>query len=169
MLNINTLTQVKKLLDDYTVYKYEDTTTSEEINGETVITIVESALEKFEADIQIIADEVYISTMLTIIDEGTYNYIKAMNYSEYTLNFKRLFYAECYFIASKFLKAWSLKNETELYKSNYDLTTKVFGTQKSGKLFTADEYYKTAMANVAEYEKDSTKVDNQSMVWIRRY
>jgi hypothetical protein len=144
----NSLIQIRKLLDDPEVYKYEDG--------------AETAEKQFEDDIVTISDEVYLSEMLTIISAAQYESIKAADFSSYTANQKRLFYAECYFVASKFLIAYSLRNETEMYKSTLDFNSKTVGVEKSGKLFTAEEYARTAKDNIAEFEREYYSVDADS-------
>lgn len=159
---LNALTQILKLLDDPAVYKYEDTYKDETTTigvppDEVVVTtsvIDETASELMQADLATISEEVYLAEMLKIIPASEYDLIKAKDFTQYTANQKRLFYAECYFIASKFLIAWSLRNETEMYKSTLDFSSRTIGVEKSGKLYTAEEYSRTALANIAEYEKE---------------
>lgn len=159
----NSLTKIKQLLDDPSVYKYVDVSHDETDENGNVTTVIDtSAIEQMESDILIIADEVYINEMLPVISSSQYNTIKLKSFDNYTVNDKRLFFAECYFIASKFLQAWSLRNESEIYKSTYDYSTKIRGTEKSGKLFTSEQYMITAKANIAEYEKEYYSVDLDS-------
>ncbi|PKL17876.1 MAG: hypothetical protein CVV49_08850 [Spirochaetae bacterium HGW-Spirochaetae-5] len=157
----NALIQILKLLDDPTVYKYEDTYKEETVTtGEppdevttTVQVIDKTASELMQVDLITISEEVYLAEMLKIVPSAEYAVIQGISFESYTANQKRLFYAECYFVASKFLIAWSLRNETEMYKSTLDFSSRTIGVEKSGKLYTAEEYSRTALANVAEYER----------------
>lgn len=112
------------------------------------------AADVMDVDITTIASEVYIAKMLQIITSASYESIKAKEFASYTTNDMRMFYAECYFVAAKFLQAWSLRYETEMQRTTYDYSTKTKGSERSGKLYTADEYLQTAMANVAEWERE---------------
>jgi hypothetical protein len=144
----NSLIQIFKLLDDPAVYKYEDG--------------AKTAKEQMQDDLIAIAEEVYLAEMLTIISAALYASISSTVFADYTANQKRLFYAECYFVASKFLLAWSLKNETENYKSTLDFNSKTIGLEKSGKLYTAEQYAQTAMSNISEFEREYYSVDADS-------
>jgi len=169
----NSQIQICKLLENPSVYKYEDVT-HEETVGETVTVVVDkTALAAMQDDILDIADEVYLSEILSVITTAHYDSIKATVFTSYTANQKRMFYAECYFVASKFLIKWSLKNETEMYKSTLDFNSRTVGVEKSGKLFTAEEYARTAKSNMAEFEREYYAVDadlsRQSSISIGRY
>jgi hypothetical protein len=181
----NALAQILKLLDDPTVYKYEDTYKDETVTTgeppdevtETVQVIDKAASEFMQDDLKTISEEVYLAEMLKIVPAAEYDLIKAKDFASYTANQKRLFYAECYFVASKFLIAWSLRNETEMYKSTLDFSSRTIGVEKSGKLYTAEEYSRTALANIAEYEREyfSSDMDTyygrtkRSSISIARY
>lgn len=112
------------------------------------------AADVMDAALITIAAEVYISKILSIVTKATYDAIQIKDYASYTVNDMRMFYAECYYIAAKFLQSWSLRYETEMQKTTYDYSTKTKGSERSGKLYTADEYIQTAMANVAEWERE---------------
>ena len=131
------------------------------------------AADVMDAALITIAAEVYISKILSIITKATYDAIQIKEYDSYTVNDMRMFYAECYYIAARFLQAWSLKYETDMQKTTYDYTTKLKGVEKSGKLYTAEEYLKTAAANIAEWEREVYAISDTrgktSAVTLSRY
>jgi len=155
--NTQSLIKIKQLLDDFSVYKYTDDGTAE---------------AQIEADLITISEEVYLNEMIKIISPSAYETIQATPFTDYTANWKRLFYAECYFIASKFLQLFALRYETDMYKSTLDLNSRTIGVEKSGKLYTADEYLRTARANVTEYQHEYNSIislDNKRSFRINRY
>lgn len=151
MLNqIETMLKVKSLLDDYLVYRY-------------------STDDLFEEAIEEIANEVYLTEMLKIVTSVQYGQLQNKSINSYDNDDKLLFYAECYFIASKFLEVWSLKNETELQKTSYDYTTKIKGEEKSGKLYTSKQYREIAFTNLNNIDPYYGKTYSPTKISIARY
>ena len=166
MLNNKSITEIKKLLDDYSVYKYEDDVTVEIIDEEEVTTVTKTAESKFEDDIEACCDEVYIDELSKFISETSYTDLKALSYDNYTLNEKRIYLAEIYFTASKFLEKFSLRNETENFKTTFDYSTKTSVSEKSGKLYSSKRYYDIGRSYLTELE---TYFKNPSIFKIGRH
>ncbi len=158
----NSLIHILRLLDSPEVYKYEDiiTTSGEEPD---IITTTTTAESQMEDDIKIISEEVYLNNILPVVSSAYYQSVQAVDFANYTVNQKRLFFAEVYFIASKFLMSWAFKNETEMYKETLDLSgSKTRAVEKSGKIYTAEQYIQTAKNYMAEFEREFYSVDLDS-------
>ena len=164
------LTFIKSLLEDASVYKYEDIMKTEtDQDGVETSTVDTTATEQLEADLIIMSYEVYLSDMNDVLDTDTYNIIQAKEYTAYSDDEKKLFMAECYLIASLFLKRYALKYETEMFKTQLDMMNKVTQYDKSGKFFTADKYYKTALSLLAKVTQNSEVYAKTKQIYIRRY
>jgi len=167
MLNsTESMKYIKSLLDDIAVYGYKDLT-HEETEGETVTVVVDAtALSQFEADINSCCDEVFVKELMDVMDEPVYNLIKAKDYSSYLLNDKRLFYAECYYTASFFLEKFALRNESEKFQKSIDFMNSAVQTEKSGKLYSSNQYYATAKSylnKIDEYSAIKPEYKSQSI------
>lgn len=158
MLNVTeTMIFVKDLLDEPSVYGFEDIT-----EGDSAETQMESALNR-------LSDEVLFNELLDVLTEDLYDYIKNKSYTDYDYNDKKLFYAECYFIAALFLEKYALKKETENFKTQLDFSNKISTTEKSGKIFSAYEYRKKANLYLSKIDEYSSVEPEGRSMSIRRF
>jgi esterase/lipase superfamily enzyme len=171
--NIESMNYILSLLEDPAVYGYEDITetTTEEIEGETieVETLVSSDLDQMKTDIEISAEDILYSEILDVATESVYEAIQAKDFADYTRNDKRFFFAECYFTAYMFLYKYALKNESELFKTQIDFSGRYQATEKSGKIYSANEYYKQAIKFIKDIDTESQVKPQGKAVSIRRY
>lgn len=157
MLNNNTMTLVKSLLDEPEVYRYKDI--SEENTAE----------KQMEADLTALSDEVLFNELLDVLTEDIYAQIQGKAFAAYNYNDKKLYYAEAYFIAALFLEKFALKNESENFKSQVDFANRTSVTEKSGKIFSAYEYRKRAKNYLARIDSYSSVNPEGMSLSISRY
>ena len=163
--NTESMTYILSLLEDPAVYGYKDIIeTIEEVE-----TVVSTDLEQMQADIEICAEDILYSEILDVATEAVYDSIKAKEFADYTRNDKRFFFAECYFTAYMFLYKYALKNESELFKTQIDFSGRFQATEKSGKIYTANEYYKQAMKFIKDIDTESQVKPQGKAISIRRY
>lgn len=157
MLNaVESMKFIKSLLDAPTVY-FKDVE-----DGDSADTQLAAAINEC-------CDEVYIKELMDVMDEAVYNIVKAKDYTAYVLNDKRLFYAECYYTASFFLEKYALKNESDKFQKSIDLMNAAVQTEKSGKLYSSNQYYATARSYLSKIDEySSIKPEYQSQA-IQRY
>ena len=157
MLNdTQSLTKLKRILDDPGVYKYEDITHT--VEGETgTETVTDStAMHQFEDALRDSCSEVWIDTLSKVMTTDEYAEIAGKEFTAYTDDNMRIFLAECYFTAAKFLRNWCLRNETDRYSQTFDYASKIGTTTKSGKLYSAEEFHRMGISYLSEIQNTNS-------------
>lgn len=167
----------RTLLEDPAVYGYSDVyETEEQTVGEgeeagiiEVETLLSSASDQMDSDIEACAKEVLYSEMLDVMSEKVYADIQAKPFDQYGRNDIRLFFAECYFAAYLFLRKYAVKNESAMFKTQIDFTGGFKASEKSGKLQAAQEYYNQAIKFLSDIDRESPVNPQGKAISIRRY
>lgn len=150
------LAKIKSLLESAYVYGYKDETDN-------------TADNQMNGDLETISKEVNIKEIFKTVSPTQYSILQTKSFTDFSEDDMKLFYAECYFIAAKFLNLWSLVHESDMYKSTYDYSTKIHGEEKSGRLYTAKTYTKMAYDYINSLSPEYGKEQTVRHISIARY